>query len=72
MVPIEKGVMVCKMDISRAFRDIMLDSYDCNKLGLKWQDYYTDICVAFGFRHGSTICQSFSDTLYIYYVSEKP
>ena len=49
------GAHLFKIDISRAFRDL---------LGLRWHDVkYVDTCLPFGSRHGMQIFQSISDTV---------
>ena len=58
-----KGSLIYKIDISRAFRHIKIDPRDYNLLGLKFDSYYIDTCLPFGFRHGSAIFQGVSDAI---------
>ena len=55
---------IYKVDVSRAFRHIKLDSSDMNLLGLEWRDVtYVDTCLPFGARHGTQIFQRVSDAI---------
>ena len=58
-----KDSLIYKIDISRAFRHIKIDPRDYNLLGLKFDSYYIDTCLPFGFRHGSAIFQRVSDAI---------
>ena len=62
VVRLGKGCCLYKVDISRAFRHVKMDPGNYNKLGLKWNDFF-DSCLAFGFRHGSSIFQRISDAV---------
>ena len=55
--------MIYKVDISRAFRHVKIDPADYYLLGLKPDNYYLEICLPFGFRHGSSIFQRLSDAI---------
>ena len=47
---------IYKIDISRAFRQIKVDTSDIDLLGLKFENsYFLDMSIPFGFRHGSQI-----------------
>ena len=53
-----------KIDISRAFRQIKIDPGDIDLLGMKFQDqYFLDLSVPFGYRHGSKIFQRCTDSI---------
>ena len=63
VVRLGRGCCLYKIDISRAFRHVKMDPGYYNKLGLKWNDFFFDSCLAFGFRHGSSIFQRISDAV---------
>ena len=53
-----------KIDISRAFRQIKIDPGDIDLLGMKFQgQYFIDLSVAFGYRHGTKIFQRCTDAI---------
>ena len=53
-----------KIDISRAFRQIKIYPGDIDLLGLKVHDqYFLDLSVPFGYRHGSKIFQRCTDSI---------
>ena len=58
-----RGCLLYKVDISHAFGHIKMDPSDYNKLGLKWDRYYFDSCLPFGYKHGSKIIQRISDPI---------
>ena len=60
---LSKGCHLYKIDLSRAFRHVKLDPNEYNLLGLKLNNLYIDICLLFGFRHGSALCQRLSDAV---------
>ena len=56
--------LIYKVDIRRAFRNFKMDPADVDKLGLYWQNkYYVDLSLAFGYAHGSAICQRVTDAV---------
>ena len=55
--------LVYKIDISRAFRHLTIDSGDIDLLGLKHRNYFIDGSLPFGFRHGSVLFQRCSDAI---------
>ena len=58
------GAHLFKIDISRAFRQIKIDPGDIDLLGMKFQgQYFIDLSVAFGYRHGSKIFQHCTDAI---------
>ena len=58
-----KGALICKIDISRAFKHVKMDAADYKYLGLHFKNYFIDSCLPFGFRHGSAIFQRLSDAV---------
>ena len=57
-----KDVLLYKLDISRAFRNLRIDPRDYGVMGLQWDcNYYVDISIAFGYKHGSA--QRLGDTI---------
>ena len=59
-----RGSLLYKIDLSRAFRHVKLDPKDYNLLGLQFSNQiYYDLCLPFGFNHGSAIFQRISDTI---------
>ena len=59
-----RGSLLYKIDLSRAFRHIKLDPKDYNLLGLHFSNQiYYDLCLPFGFKHGSAIFQRISDAI---------
>ena len=53
-----------KIDIKRAFRNFKIDPVDVHLLGLYWQEkYYVDLSLAFGYVHGTAICQRVTDAV---------
>ena len=54
---------ICKVDISRLFRQLRVDPRDIDLLGLKSDSYYLDLSVPFGFRSGSGFFQRSSDAI---------
>ena len=59
-----KGCLIYKIDISRAFRHLTIDPYDSNLLGLQVNgQYFYDLNLPFGYRHGSSFFQRISDAI---------
>ena len=57
-------VLLSKIDVSRAFRNLRIDSHDFDMLGLKWKGMsYLDISVPMGLKMGSALCQRTTDIL---------
>ena len=57
-------VLLAKIDMARAFRNLRVDPADTFKFGLKWGGgYYLDVAVAFGWTHGSSAFQMTSDAI---------
>ena len=59
-----EDVLLYKLDISRAFRNLRIDPRDYGVMGLQWDhNYYVDVSVAFGYKHGSAQMQRLRDTI---------
>ena len=57
-------VLLSKIDISRAFRNLRVDPLDYDLLGLKWKgNSYLDISIPMGMRTGSALCQRMTDVI---------
>ena len=55
-------VLLSKIDIARAFRNLRVDPADALKFGISWKgQYYLDLGVAFGWIHGSSSFQLLAD-----------
>ena len=60
----EGMVLLAKIDIARAFRNLHVDPADAFKFGIKSQNkYYLDVSAAFGWTHGSSAFQLTSDAI---------
>ena len=58
------NVLLYKLDISRAFRNLRIDPRDYGVMGLQWErKFYVDVSVAFGYKHGSAQMQRLGDTI---------
>ena len=57
-------VLLSKIDVSRAFRNLRVDPYDFDVLGLKWKGMsYLDISVPMGLKMGSALCHRTTDVM---------
>ena len=57
-------VLLSKIDIARAFRNLRVDPADALKFGISWKgQYYLDLGVAFGWIHGSSSFQLVADVI---------
>ena len=57
-------VLLSKIDISRAFRNLRLDPCDYDLMGLSWDDKtYLDISLPMGAKTGSALCQRVTDVI---------
>ena len=57
-------VLLSKIDISRAFRNLRVDPEDFDHLGLQWQGKsHLDISMPMGIKTGSALCQRTTDVL---------
>ena len=64
-------VMLSKIDVSRAFRNLHVDPLDYDLLGLKWKaNSYLDISVPMGMRTGSVLCQRTTDIIQYFMASK--
>ena len=60
----DPDILLSKIDVSSAFRNLRIDPRDFDILGLKWKDSsYLDISVAMGLKMGSVLCQRTTDVL---------
>ena len=57
------GSLMFKVDISRAFRQLKVDSGDIDLLGLKQDAYFIDQSVPFRYRHGSIFFEKVTDSI---------
>ena len=58
-----RNSIIAKIDVSRSFRHVPIDPKDIDKLGLFWNDYFIDLSLCFGFKHGSKIFQRLLDSV---------
>ena len=57
-------VMLSKIDVARAFRNLRVDPVDAFRFGIQWRDqYFLDIVAAFGWIHGTASFQMASDAI---------
>ena len=63
LIELGPGSLLCKVDISRAFRHLKVDPGDINLLGLKLDSYYIAQSVQFGYRHGSIFFEKVTDSI---------
>ena len=60
----EGDVVLFKVDVARAFRNLRVDPADALKLEIRWADaFFVDLSVAFGLKHGSGSFQILSDAI---------
>ena len=53
-----------KIDLQRAFRNLRIDPFDYNVLGLSWRSQtYVDVALPFGFKQGASSCQMCTDAI---------
>lgn len=58
------GAFIWKADLSRAYRQLRIDPLDVPLLGIKFRDqYYLDLCPAFGCRSSAAACQRMSSAV---------
>ena len=66
-----EDVLLYKLDISRAFHNLLIDPRDYGVMGLQWDhNYYIDVSVAFGYKHGSEQMQRLGDTIKLVMTSQ--
>ena len=57
-------VLLSKIDISRAFRNLRVDPLEYDVLGLQWKGKsYIDISIPMGMKTGSALCQRTTDVI---------
>ena len=55
-------VLLSKIDVSRAFRNLRVDPFEYDALGLSWDGKsYIDISIPMGMKTGSALCQRTTD-----------
>ena len=60
----EGRVLLAKIGIARAFRNLLVDPADAFKFGIKWQNkYYLDVSAVVSWVHGSAAFQVTSDAI---------
>ena len=60
----EGDMVLFKVDVACAFRNLTVDPADALKLGIKWKNaFYMDIAIAFSLMHGSGAFQILSDAI---------
>ena len=58
------GVLMYKVDLSRAYRQLRSDPLDWAFLGMEWENkVYLDIAIPFGLRHGASACQRTTEAI---------
>ena len=58
------NLLLNKLDISHAFRNLSIDPLDYRVMGIHWDDkYFIDISVVFGFKQGSVKMQRWGDLM---------
>jgi hypothetical protein len=59
-----RGTSLWALDLSRAYRQWRADPLDWPLLGLQWRSqFYVDISIAFGLRHGASFAQRVSQSV---------
>ena len=62
IVALGPGCKLYKFNLSRAYRQLKGDPLDWLLMGVAWEDeYYIDLAVPFGLRHGASACQQMSE-----------
>ena len=57
-------VLLSKIDVSRAFRNLRVDPFEYDALGLTWDGKsYIDISIPMGMKTGSALCQRTTDVI---------
>ena len=58
------NVLLSKIEVSRAFRNLRVDPLDYNVLGLQWKGKsYIDISIPMSMKTGSALCQRTTDVI---------
>ena len=63
LIQLGPGSMLFKIDISRAFHQLKVDTGDIDLLGLKHTSYFIDQSVPFGYRHGSIFFEKVTNSI---------
>ena len=62
IVALGSGCKIYKIDLSRAYRQLKGNPLDLPMMGVMWGDqFYIDLAVPFGLRHGASACQRTSE-----------
>ena len=57
--------LLLKIDVSRAFRNLRVDPFEYDALGLTWDGKsYIDISIPMGMKTGSALCQRTTDVIH--------
>ena len=57
-------LLISKIDISRAFRNLRVDPADTIKFGIKWKSaFFINVAATFGWVYGSSLFQFIADTI---------
>ena len=60
----EGRVLLSKIDVARAFRNLCVDPVDAFRFGIQWKDqYFLDVAAAFGWIYGTASFQMASDAI---------
>ena len=58
------GVLLYKVDLSRAYRQLRSDPLDWAFMAMEWEGKtYLDIAIPFGLRHGASACQRTTEAI---------
>ena len=64
ILDMERDIVLFKVDVACAFRNLRADLSDPLKLGIKWDNaYYVDLIIAFGWTYGSASFQILADAI---------
>ena len=55
------GCHLYKIDLSRAYRQLRGDPLDWLSMGVMWEEWFLDLAIPFGLRHGASACQRVSE-----------
>ena len=61
---LDPDILLSKINVSRAFRNLRVDPGDFDVLGIKWQgNSYLGISISMGIKMGSALCQCTTDVI---------
>ena len=64
VIELDSDVLLSKIDVSRAFRNLRVDPLDYDALGLHWNGHsFLDVSVPMGMKTGSALCQRTTNIL---------